>query len=123
MAEVVVLVLDNPDNISDVLNAWLQVGVPGVTMLDSAGLGHTFATEGARADLPLLPSLASLLQPREDPSRLLFSVVPDGFDTDALIAATEAVTGSLDAPNTGILFVLPVSKTRGVHPRRPGHQP
>ena len=121
MAELVVLVLDNAAQITDILNAWVGLGVPGVTMLDSTGLGHTFAAEGARDDLPLIPSLASLLRPREDPSRLLFSVVPDGFDTDALIAATEAITGSLDGPDTGILFVVPVSKTRGIYPRRERH--
>lgn len=117
MAELIVLVLDNSEKIADVLNAWIGVGVPGVTMLDSTGLGHAFTTGGARADFPLIPSLASLLRPREDPSRLLFSVVPDGFDVDAVIAATEKVTGPLDDPDTGILFVVPVTKTRGIHLR------
>lgn len=123
MAELIVLVLADADTVTDILNAWLGVGVPGVTLLDSTGLGHAFAAEGARDDLPLIPSLASLLRPREAPHRLLFSVVPDGFDTDALIAATEKITGSLDAPDTGILFVVPVSKTRGIHPRRESRTP
>lgn len=123
MAELVVLVLDDSDKVADVLNAWIGLGVPGVTMLDSTGLGHAFAAEGARDDLPLIPSLATLLRPREDPSQLLFSVVPDGFDTDALIAATEKITGSLDAPDTGILFVVPVSQTRGIHAQRAARTP
>jgi len=122
MAQLIVLVVDNPDLTPDILNAWVSVGVPGVTMLDSAGLGHAVASEGARSDLPLIPSLASLLRPREDPSRLLFSVVPDGFALEALIIATEQIIGSLEQPDTGILFVVPVSQVRGLHPHlRKGH--
>lgn len=118
MPELVVLVLDSADHIPGVLEAWLAAGVTGVTSIDSSGLGHHLADHAADAELPLIPSLARLLRPREDPSRTLFSVVPDGFDVDALIAATEAVTGPLDAPDSGILFVVPVSRVRGLHRRR-----
>lgn len=118
MPELVVLVLDTDEHISGVLEAWLAAGVTGVTSIDSSGLGHHLAEHATDAELPLIPSLARLLRPREDPSRTLFSVVPDGFDVDGLIAATEAVTGPLDAPDSGILFVVPVSRARGLHRRR-----
>ncbi len=118
MPELVVLVLDSSDQIPGVLEAWLAAGVSGVTSIDSSGLGHHIAEHGLGGDLPLIPSLGQLLRPREDPSRTLFTVVPDGFDVDGLIAATEAVTGPLDNPDTGILFVLPVSRARGLHRRR-----
>jgi nitrogen regulatory protein P-II 1 len=118
MPELIVLVLDSSDQIPGVLDAWLAAGVSGVTSIDSSGLGHHVAEHGLGGDLPLIPSLAQLLRPREDPSRTLFTVVPDGFDVDGLIAATEAVTGSLDAPDTGILFVLPVTRVRGLQRRR-----
>jgi nitrogen regulatory protein P-II 1 len=100
-----------------VVNAWLEGGVSGLTLLDTAGLGHEFAKHGARSDVPFLPSLESLLRVREEHSRTLFSVVPDGFDVDALIAATEVITGSLDQPDTGILFTSSVTRARGLHRR------
>jgi hypothetical protein len=118
MPELVVLVVDDGAKVEDILNAWVALGIPGVTLLDSAGLGHEM-THSVREDLPLLPSLASLLRQREEHSRTLFTVVPDGFDVEALIAATEAITGPLHEPDTGILFTLPVTRTRGLH-RRPG---
>jgi nitrogen regulatory protein PII len=118
MPELIVLVLDDANKVEEVLNAWLTAGIPGVTLLDSAGLGHEFSKYGARNDLPLIPSLSSFLRAREELSRTLFSVVPDGFDVDALISATEAITGPLNDPDTGILFVVPVSRARGLHPRR-----
>ncbi|HRF47940.1 MAG TPA: hypothetical protein PLC98_09970 [Anaerolineales bacterium] len=118
MPELIVLVLDSSDQIPGVLEAWIAAGVSGVTSIDSSGLGHHINEKGFGGDLPLIPSLASLLRPREDPSRTLFTVVPDGFDVEGLIAATEAVTGSLDEPDTGILFVLPITRVRGLHRRR-----
>ena len=122
MPELIVLVLDDASRVDEVINAWLKAGVSGLTLLDSAGLGHEFAKHGARGDLPLMPTLESLLSLREEHSRTLFSVVPDGFDVDALLAATEALTGALDQPDTGILFTLPVTRAKGLHRRRP-HSP
>lgn len=115
MPELVILVLDDSSKFNDVITAWIKVGVPGLTLIDSAGFGHALnhMEEGARNDLPLLPSFASLLRVREDPSRMLFSVVPDGFPVDTLIEATENITGPLTEPDTGILFTLPVTRVRG----------
>jgi nitrogen regulatory protein P-II 1 len=115
--ELIILVLDDGSKLPDVLDAWLELGVSGVTLLDSTGLGHQVRDHVPRDDLPLLPSLAHLLRPREDPSRTLFSVVPDGFDVDTLIAATERVTGDLDEANTGILFTVTVERAKGLNRR------
>jgi hypothetical protein len=67
-----------------------------------------------RDDLPLFPTLDDLLEGNEDHSRTLFTVVPDGFAVDSLVAATERITGKLDAPNTGILFTVPVGRAWGL---------
>lgn len=118
MAEFIVLVLDDPNKAFDVVKAWLEAGVSGVTMVDSAGLGHFVGQRGTRDDLPIIPSLASLLRSREETNRTLFTVVPDDFNVETLVAATEKVTGTLNDPDTGILFVLPVLKAWGLHRRR-----
>jgi hypothetical protein len=118
MAELVVLVLDNPDQAEEVLTAWLEVGIGGATILDSAGLRYKIGRRNMRDDLPLIPSLRDLLQGREEPHCTLFAVVPDGFDLDGLVTATEGITGALDEPDTGILFVIPVTRVWGLN-RKP----
>ena len=118
MAELVVLVLDNPDRAEDVLTAWLEVGISGATILDSAGLRYKIGRRNMRDDLPLIPSLRDLLQGREEPHCTLFAVVPDGFDLDGLVAATEGITGPLEEPDTGILFVIPVTRVWGLNRRQ-----
>ncbi len=117
MPELIVMVLDDADKVDEILNVWLAAGVSGVTLLDSSGLGHQFAQQRSLPsdDMPLIPSLERLLRAREEKSRTLFSVVPDGFNVEALIAATETITGPLENPDTGILFTLPVTRARGLH--------
>jgi hypothetical protein len=118
MAELVVLVLDDFNKTEEVLAAWLALGISGATILDSSGLSHEVGRAALRDDLPLFPSLEDLLRSREEPHRTLFAVVPDGFDVEALMAATEKITGPLDEPNTGILFTVPVTRAWGLNRRQ-----
>ncbi len=61
-----------------------------------------------------MPSLSALFECREESHRTLFAVIPDGFDVEVLVAATERVVGSFSEPGTGIIFVLPVSRVWGL---------
>lgn len=114
MAELVVFVLNDLGKLEDVLAAWLALGVPGITTLDSTGLRQELGKRAYRDDLPLFPSLADLLEGDQEHSRTIFAVVPDGFDIEKLVAATEPITGKLEAPDTGILFTIPVARVWGL---------
>lgn len=114
MPQLVCLVVFDPGKVDDVVHAWVEREVRGLTLIESSGLAHHVSDLSQRDDLPLFPSLRKILETVEHHSRLMFSVVHDGFDIDGLIAATEAVLGRLDDPNTGILFVLPVTRAAGL---------
>ncbi len=120
MPQLVSLVVHDPGRVNEVVRAWLAAGVTGMTLLDSSGLGRHAREHDLRDDLPLFPSLRKVLEGEERHSRLLFSVVSDDFDVDRLIEATERVLGSLDRPDSGILFVLPVRRAVGLQPYRAG---
>jgi nitrogen regulatory protein PII len=113
MAFLVVLVLDDPDKTTDVLEMWEGTGVSGVTIFESTGLGR-LRRSGIIDDLPLIPSLSAVLKGRETHHRTLFSVVHDQAQVEALVAATEAVVGDLDQENTGFIYVVPVSQVYGL---------
>jgi nitrogen regulatory protein PII len=117
MSYLVVLVLDDPDRCRDVLDAWEAAGAPGVTILDSSGLGRV-RRAGIRDDIPLMPSLSDLFQRQEDHHRTLFSVVKDQSQVEAIAQATQAIIGELDWGHTGLLFVVPVSQVYGLHKKR-----
>lgn len=117
MPQLLILIIDDPAKTTDVLNAWLEVGITGGTILDSAGLGHLLPGE-MRDDLPLFPSLNDLLQSREEHNRVLFSVVSDDFNVERVVEVTESILGRMEDPNTGILFSVPVTRVWGLQPDR-----
>lgn len=116
----VVFVLDCTERCPDLLHAWEEAGAVGITILESTGLRRLQAA--LRDDLPLMPSLRDLLAGQEMHHRTLFTVVPDEATVEAIIAATERVVGDLSRPDTGFLFVVPVSRALGLQkkelPRR-----
>ena len=118
MPYLVVFVLDDPDRCREVLDAWEEAGAPGVTILDSSGLGRVRRAD-MRYDLPLIPSLCDLFRREESRHCTLFSVVKDQSQVDAIAEATQSVVGELDRKDTGLLFVIPVDRVYGL-PKREG---
>jgi nitrogen regulatory protein PII len=117
MPNVVFVVMPDLRKCQDVLDAWEQRGVSGVTVLESLGLHKIRQMRAGRDDLPLLPSLRHLIESEEYHHRTAFVVVDDDFDLDGLIQATErAMGGDFDAPNSGLLFVVPVTRALGMRP-------
>ncbi|HQF70002.1 MAG TPA: hypothetical protein PLH39_01850, partial [Promineifilum sp.] len=92
-------------------------GVTGITILDSTGLGRIRQRASLRDDMPLLPSLHALLHAKEERHRTFMSVVDGEEMVNGIIEATQAILGDMSLPNTGILFVMPVTRVVGV-PRR-----
>jgi len=117
MPSVIVFVMPSIERCQDVLDAWDRCGVTGVTILESVGLHKIQEMLARRDDVPLFPSLRHLLEGEEYHHRTAFTVVDDDFDLDRLIEATEqAVGGDLDAPNSGLLFIVPVTRAFGLRP-------
>lgn len=117
MPKLIVAIVTQMDVCHDVIRVWEELGVPGATILDSVGMRHMKERQAHRDDLPLLPSLRSMLEQEEYNHRTLFSVVPDDFNVEELIHRTEKLVGNFDAPHTGMLFVVPVLQARGLNRR------
>lgn len=116
MYQLVVLIVNDPEDCPALLDAWEACGVKGITILNSSGLGR-IRRAGLRDDIPLMPSLEDLLQSEEIYHRLMMSVVEDQEMVDRLVKATHAITGNLDRPHSGFLFVMPVSQVYGLDRR------
>ena len=117
MPNAVFIVMSSLGKCQDVLAEWEKLGVTGVTILESIGLRKIQEMRARRDDLPLFPSLRNLLEGEEYHHRTAFVVLDDDFDLEGLIRVTEqAVGGDFDAPDTGILFVVPVTRAMGMRP-------
>ncbi|RPI87531.1 MAG: hypothetical protein EHM41_04555 [Chloroflexi bacterium] len=115
----ILLVLDNPELVEDLLDAWEEAGVTGATILHSTGLGRLRKGDGLRDDVPLMPSLESLLDHVESFSRTIFTVVNDEAKVDGIVRATQSITGDLSLPNSGFMIVVPVARVYGLQNRMP----
>lgn len=63
-----------------------------------------------RDDLPLIPSLRDILAGSESHHRTLFGAIDDETTLDWVIAATERVVGDFNRPQSGVLFVVPMTR-------------
>ena len=111
------LVLDNPALLNEVLEAWSEVGVRGITILESTGV-HRVRSKASRQDAPFMLGFSRLLRTDQVGHYTLFAVVPNMDIVEQLVAATEQIVGDLSQPNTGVLFVTPLVAAWGL-PKQP----
>ncbi len=119
---VVLFVLNDPELLNKVLDAWEQAGVSGATVLPSTGLGRIRQKGGLRDDLPLMPGLEDFYHHEAETSHTLFTIVETEKLMKKVVSATEAAVGDLELPGNGILVVLPTVSVHGlIHYRKGAH--
>ena len=116
--KMILFVLNDPAKVQDLLEAWKQAGSTGATVLYSTGMGRIHLSAALREDIPLMPSPSDFYGSDEELSRTLFTIVKHDETVTKIIAATRAVIGDLDQPNTGLLVILPVEHTEGLEKKR-----
>lgn len=113
MAFLVACILDNLDDCPAILEAWENIGIYGVTILESTGLGRLKRT-GLLDSMPLMPSLRDIFERGEVHHRTLFSVVDEQSMVDRMVEEVQKILGDLDKGRTGFLFVVPVLQVYGL---------
>lgn len=111
------LVLDNPSLLNEVLEAWSEVGVRGITILESTGV-HRVRSKASRQDAPFMLGFSRLLRTDQVGHYTLFAVVPTMEIVERLVEVTEAIVGDLSQPHTGVLFATPLLAAWGL-PKQP----
>ena len=109
----ILFVLDDPDKLEELLDAWEEAGTGGATVLVSTGM-HRLNAGVIRDDIPLMPGLDDFYKRVEDYHRTLFTIVKDDEVLQKIVDATQKVVGDLNQPNTGILVVLPTAQVYGL---------
>lgn len=101
-------VLDDPDRLDEVLNAWEKAGVGGVTIVESTGIHRL-----RRQSIPMryVFQQSSVV---EEGHYTLMAIVPAETDVQACLQATEDLIGDLSQPNTGVFAAWPVTLVKGV---------
>ena len=106
----VVVILQNANLLSDLLHAWRRVGVPGSTILFSAG-GHEAVNMVRRSGLG---NLLNVFDQDRGTQRTILSIIDDPEILEVAIAEADRIVKSFDSPNSGILFTLPIGRVFGL---------
>ncbi|PID86841.1 MAG: hypothetical protein CSA11_06435 [Chloroflexi bacterium] len=106
-----IMVLDNSEYLDDVLQAWVDAGVPGVTILESTGVDRVLPREQAGS---MFAGFSHIFGASRVGHNTLFAVIESMALAETAVQATEAIIGDMNNPRTGIMFTLPVAKTWGI---------
>ena len=109
-------VLDDPDRLDEVLNAWETVGISGVTVIESTGI-H-------RLKRQMTPMRYVFPQPSvvEEGHYTLIAIVADQPTVQACLQSTENLIGDLSQPNTGVFAAWPLTTIKGVPHKDSGEE-
>lgn len=97
------IVLNYEEYIEEVLALFLEVGVPGATVIDSVGMGHILAH-----DIPIFAGLRGMLAGNQPYNKTIFTVLGDDL-CDEVINGVGNIMKTADHANLGIMFTLPVA--------------
>ncbi|HZW02555.1 MAG TPA: hypothetical protein VFF68_01410 [Anaerolineaceae bacterium] len=103
-------VLDDPNRLDDLLDAWESVGVTGVTIFESTGIQRR-RKQGRTIHMRYM--LGQTVQSEEVGHYTLMSLVPSKEIIDRCLQATEALIGDLAGPETGVFAAWEVDTVKG----------
>ena len=110
---IIMFVLDDPQKLDAVLEAWEQAGITGVTIIDSTGF-QRHKKQNKR--IPMRFAFQPVVLEGEEGNLTLFTIVREKKLVDNAILAAESIVGNLDDPNTGVLAAWPLSHVKGLPP-------
>ena len=109
--QLLVLILKKVELYDDLMKRLANGGVKGATILEGTGMAEAIVN---MEDLPMFGMLRRVLADEErETSKIMLFV-----ETDEQVIATRAiikeVIGDLTAPNTGIMFAIPLTYVEGL---------
>lgn len=107
----IMLVLDDPNLLDDVMQAWESAGVSGATILESMG---AYRRETRHVGGRYLFGLPGLVETAERSQYTLFAIVPDRQTAQRCLQAAEELIGDLSEPDTGVFAAWELSLAKGV---------
>jgi hypothetical protein len=108
----VMFVLDDPDQLDKVLDAWEAIHVSGVTIIESTGINRR--AKARQVGAPFMAGINRMMGSIMEGHYTLFTIVKGQQMVEACILAAESVVGNLNEPNSGVLAAWPLAYVKGV---------
>lgn len=106
------LVLNETEYLDDILDAFVEIGVKGATILDSQGMGSALTNGGK--DTPFFGTLRTLFDNARPYNKTIFTVIEDEEVLEDAVKAVKEILGDMEKPGVGLMFTLPIGKIYGM---------
>ncbi len=106
------LVLNKTEYLDEILDAFVEIGVRGATILDSQGMGGALSTGGK--DIPFFGGLRTLLDNSRPYNKTVFTVIEDEEVLKKAVKEVKRILGNMNDPGVGLMFTLPVGEIIGM---------
>ena len=107
--QLLVMVVDKEEDLDEIFEAFIKIGIKGVTVIDSMGSGHLF-TE----NLSIFCKLSKLAEGRKKYNKTIFSIVEDPSMLEQAMEVVENIVGDINKPHTAVMFTIPLGIVRGL---------
>ena len=105
--ELLVYIMNRVELLDELLEEFSQEANFRATIIDSAGMAHMLK------DTSVFLNLRNLLNQSQVNSKTILMAINEQ-DVDRAIEIIEGVVGSLDEPDTGVVFTLPILHGKGL---------
>ena len=109
---IIFCVIDNQKYLDKVLTRWYEIGITGVTIIESAGIQRRRAKF---LNIPMRYNFPNLPADIKEGNITLFALVDTEDIIYKCIDATEEIVGDLNNPFTGVITAWPVIMSKGIH--------
>ncbi len=106
--KLLVLVLNKEEYTEQVLERFVELGVPGATTIETIGMGRVLSQE-----IPIFAGNIDMMAGARPSNKTIFTIVEDEMVSE-IEKGVEEIIGSLEEPGNGILFSLPVEYVKGL---------
>ena len=105
-----IVILHDADRLPELLKTWRNAGVPGSTILPSAGsyMAENWVKRSG------ISSFLSMFDQNKLQQRTLLSLIDDPEILELAIAEADRVVKGFDSPDSGILFTIPIGQVLGL---------
>lgn len=110
---VLFIVLNKTEYLDDILDAFMDIGISGATIIDSQGMGSTL-TDVNNTGEPFYGVLKSMFDDSRPYNKTIFTVINNEVLLEKAVHAVKNIVVDIYEPGVGIMFTLPLRKTYGM---------
>lgn len=110
---VLFIVLNETDYLDDILDAFVEIGVKGATILDSQGMGSAISNSG-RGKEPFFGNIRNLLDNARPYNKTIFTVIEGEYLLQQAVKTVKDIIGDMSKPGIGLMFTMPVGHIYGM---------